>query len=248
LQTTKDKKRKMKAMIFAAGLGTRLGTLTESKPKALVEVNGKSMLEHVVEYLKSFGILDIIINVHHFGSLIIDFIREKNDFGIHIDISDESDELLDTGGGLIKASHFFADGKPFIAHNVDVLSKTNLNEVLKLHEQKKALATLVVKHRNTSRYLLCDEEGNISGWRNTKTGEEIIVKHSTAYTEVAFSGIQIIDPKVFECNMLEKKFSLTNMYLELAKTRTIATYQDKGLWFDLGKPENITEAESTFFQ
>jgi NDP-sugar pyrophosphorylase family protein len=238
----------MKAMIFAAGLGTRLGILTENKPKALVEVNGKSMLEHVVEYLKSFDISDIIINVHHFGPLIIEFIREKNNFGINIEISDESDELLDTGGGLIRASHFFTDGKPFIAHNVDVLSKTNLNEVLELHEQKKALATLVVKHRNTSRYLLCDEEGNISGWRNTKTGEEIKVRPSPVYTEGAFSGIQIIDPKVFLYNKLKGKFSLTNMYLELAKTRTIATYMDKGLWFDLGRPENIKEAESIFFQ
>jgi MurNAc alpha-1-phosphate uridylyltransferase len=238
----------MKAIIFAAGLGTRLGTLTENKPKALVEVNGKPMLEHVVTYLKSFGIRDIIVNVHHFGPLLINFIKQKNNFGIHIEISDESDTLLDTGGGLIKASHFFADGKPFVAHNVDVLSTTNLNEVLKLHEKKNALATLVVKHRDTSRYLLCNAEGNISGWRNTKTGEEIIAKPSTEYSEVAFSGIQIIDPKLFECNHLTGKFSLTNMYLELAKTQTIASYLDKGLWFDLGKPENITEAESTFFQ
>ena len=155
--------------------------------------------------------------------------------------------MLDTGGGLIKASHFFADGQAFVAHNVDVLSKTDLNQVLKVHRQMDALATLVVKHRKTSRYLLCDVAGNMAGWRNNKTGEEIIAKPSKAYEEVAFSGIQIIDPKLFGCNTLSGKFSLTKMYLELAKTETIATYTDKGLWFDLGKPENIKEAETTFF-
>jgi NDP-sugar pyrophosphorylase family protein len=238
----------MKAMIFAAGLGTRLGFLTENKPKALVEVNGKPMLQHVVEYLQRYGIREIIVNVHHFGPLINDFIKQKASFGIHIEISDESNELLDTGGGLIKASHFFADGKPFVAHNVDVLSKTNLNEVLKAHEQSNALATLVVKNRSTARYFLSNTDGNICGWRNTKTGEEIIAKPSADYLEVAFSGIQIIDPKIFGCNTLSGKFSLTKMYLELAKAYTIATYKDEGLWFDLGKPENIKEAESVFFQ
>jgi NDP-sugar pyrophosphorylase family protein len=238
----------MKAMIFAAGLGTRLGTLTECKPKALVEVNGKPMLEHVIEYLKRYGIRDIIVNVHHFGSLIIDFLKKNNNFGIHIEISDESNELLDTGGGLIKANHFFADGKPFVVHNVDVLSRTKLDEVLKFHDQKEALATLVVKHRTTSRYILCDAAGNIAGWRNTKTGEEIIAKPSAEYIEVAFSGIQIIDPKLFEYNRLSGKFSLTDMYLTLAKSQTLATFIDDGLWFDLGKPENIREAETIFFQ
>jgi N-acetyl-alpha-D-muramate 1-phosphate uridylyltransferase len=237
----------MKAMIFAAGLGTRLGSLTEDKPKAMVEVNGRPMLEHVVEYLTSYGIRDIVVNVHHYGWLIFDFLKQKNNFGIHIEISDESNELLDTGGGLIKAAHFFADGKPFVAHNVDVLSKTNLNEVLKVHQQKEALATLVVKQRSTSRYLLCDAPGNIAGWRNVKTGEEILARSSEEYAEVAFSGIQIIDPKLFACNRLSGKFSLTQMYLELAKSETIASYMDKGVWFDLGRPENITEAETTFF-
>lgn len=236
-------------MIFAAGLGTRLGSLTDNKPKALVEVNGKPMLQHVVEYLQRYGITEIMVNVHHFGPLIIDFIKQKESFGMHIEISDESNELLDTGGGLIKASHFFRDGKPFVAHNVDVLSKTNLNEVLKVHEQSNALATLVVKNRSTARYFLSNADGNICGWRNTKTGEEIIAKPSADYLEVAFSGIQIIDPKIFDYNVvLSGKFSLTKMYLELARTYTIATYKDNGLWFDLGKPENIKEAESVFFQ
>jgi NDP-sugar pyrophosphorylase family protein len=236
----------MKAMIFAAGLGTRLGTLTKCKPKALVEVNGKPMLEHVVEYLKSNDIKEIIINVHHFADLIVDFIRQKNNFGIQIEISDESKELLDTGGGLIKASHFFSDVKPFVAHNVDVLSETDLNYVFHKHTLCNALATLVVKKRNTSRYLLCDDDGLICGWRNIKTGEEIMVKPANMLSEVAFSGIQVIDPKIFNYNRLSGKFSLTKMYLNLAKTHNICTYSDDGLWFDLGKPENIIEAESTF--
>lgn len=237
----------MKAMIFAAGLGTRLGPLTNSMPKALVEVNGKAMLEHVVEYLKSFGIRDVIINIHHFGNLIKEFITQKQQFGINIEISDESDELLDTGGGLLKAAHFFNDGRPFVAHNVDVLSKTDLNKVIEHHKQSAALATLVVKKRNTARYFLCDESGSICGWRNTKTGEEIIVKPANPVSEFAFSGIQIVDPKIFAVNKLTGKFSLTKMYLDLAGKYPIGTYKDDGLWFDLGKPENIIEAESKFF-
>jgi len=237
----------MKAMIFAAGLGTRLGSLTETRPKALVEVYGKTMLEQVVEYLKGFGIGDIIINTHHFGDMITEFVRKKNHFGIHIEFSDERDELMDTGGGLIKASHFFKDGKPFIAHNVDVLSKTDLNKLLEQHNNSNALATLVVKKRNTSRYLLTDKKGFICGWRNTKTSEEIVVKEADELNDIAFSGIQLIDPEVFNYNKLFGKFSLTKMYLELAKTQNIGTYIDEGPWFDLGSPENITEAESSFF-
>ena len=151
----------MKAMIFAAGLGTRLGKLTETKPKALIEVNGKPMLEHVVDYLKSYGVNEIIINVHHFAGMIQEFIKQKNSFGIDIKISDESDQLLDTGGGLVKASHFFMDGKPLVAHNADVLSTTDLNQAMMLHNHLKPMATLVVKKRNSSRYLLVDKQGKL---------------------------------------------------------------------------------------
>ncbi len=235
-------------MIFAAGLGTRLGKLTETKPKALVEVNGKAMLEHVVEYLKSYGVNEIIINVHHFSGMILEFIKQKNSFNIHIEISDESNELLDTGGGLVKAAHFFSDGKPFVAHNADVLSTTNLNEALLLHHHLKPLATLVVKHRISTRYLLADTQGKLCGWRNTKTGEEIIAVQHHHLSEVAFSGIQIIDPMIFHQDLPEGKFSLTKMYLGLAQHHRIATFVDDGLWFDLGKPENISEAESLFFK
>ncbi len=237
----------MKAMIFAAGLGTRLGTLTEHKPKALVEVNGKPMLEHVVDYLKSYCITNIIINVHHFADMIVDFVALKNNFDINIAFSYESKELLDTGGGLVEASWFFDKKEPFIVHNVDILSKTNLQEVIFQHKKQETLATLVVKNRNTARYILLDSKGELCGWRNKKTGEEIIVRESETLFEAAYSGIQVVDPKIFSINNMQGKFSLTPMYLELAKKHRISTYLDKDLWFDLGKPESIAEAERVFF-
>ena len=237
----------MKAMILAAGLGTRLGTLTEKMPKALVNVNRKPMLEHVIEYLKSYGVNEIIVNVHHFGEQVIDFLQKKNNFDIRIEISDERDMLLDTGGGLMKASWFFDDGKPFMVHNVDVLSKTDLNKLEKYHNLNKELATLVVKKRDTARYFLIDKNQVLCGWRNKKSGEEIIVRYSEKLSEVGFSGIQLINPEVFELCKKTGKFSLTEMYLELAEEHKIVAYNDSALWFDMGRPENIVEAEQKFF-
>jgi len=237
----------MKAMILAAGLGTRLGKLTEEIPKALVKVNGKPMLEHVVDYLKSYGINEIVVNVHHFGEQVIDFLQKKKNFGIRIEISDERDMLLDTGGGLMKASWFFDDGKPFLVHNVDVLSKTDLNKLEKYHTLNKELATLVVKKRETARYFLIDKNQVLCGWRNKKSGDEIIVRYAEKLTEVGFSGIQLINPAVFELCKKTGKFSLTEMYLALADEHKIVAYNDSALWFDMGRPENIVEAERSFF-
>ncbi|HNW69792.1 MAG TPA: nucleotidyltransferase family protein [Bacteroidales bacterium] len=237
----------MKAMILAAGLGTRLGTLTEKMPKALVNVNRKPMLEHVIEYLKSYGVNEIIVNVHHFGDQVIDFLQKKNNFDMRIEISDERDMLLDTGGGLMKASWFFDDGKPFLVHNVDVLSKTDLNKLEKYHTLNKELATLVVKKRETARYFLIDKSQVLCGWRNKKSGEEIIVRYSEKLSEVGFSGIQLINPEVFELCKKTGKFSLTALYLELAEEHKIVAYNDSALWFDMGRPENIVEAEQKFF-
>ena len=234
-------------MIFAAGLGIRLGELTAHKPKALVEVNGKTMLEHVVTKLKSWGISDIIINIHHFGDLIRNYLLQQQNFGIHIEISDESDELLDTGGGLIKAAHFFTGKDPFIAHNVDVLSNTSIGSLLNQYYYSYAMATLVVKRRETSRYLLINDDDRLCGWRNKKTNEEIISYHADNPIEIAFSGIQIINPKIFQLNTLKGKFSLTQMYLDLSTKSLINVYKDDSLWFDLGSPENIKEAEAKFF-
>ncbi len=237
----------MKAMILAAGLGTRLGKLTEEMPKALVKVNGKPMLEHTIEYMKSYRINEIIVNVHHFGEQVIDFLQKKKNFGIRIEISDERDMLLDTGGGLMKASWFFDDGKPFLVHNVDVLSKTDLNKLEKYHTLNKELATLVVKKRETARYFLIDKNQVLCGWRNKKSGDEIIVRYAEKLTEVGFSGIQLINPAVFELCKKTGKFSLTEMYLELGEEHKIVAYNDSALWFDMGRPENIVEAERCFF-
>lgn len=237
----------MKAMILAAGLGTRLGELTEEMPKALVKVKGKPMLEHVVENLKSFGIAEIIVNVHHFGEQVMDFLQKKKNFGIRIEISDERDILLDTGGGLMKASWFFDDSKPFLLYNVDVLSRIDLHKLEKFHVLNKELATLVVKNRVTSRYFLIDKNQWLCGWRNKKTGEEIIARYADKLSEVAFSGIQMINPDIFRLCKKTGKFSLTEMYLELAEEHKIVAYNDSALWFDMGRPENIVEAEKSFF-
>ncbi|MGB1243748.1 MAG: sugar phosphate nucleotidyltransferase, partial [Chitinophagales bacterium] len=162
----------MKAMIFAAGLGTRLRPLTNDKPKALVEVNGKPLLEIVILQLKRYGFRDIVVNVHYFAKQIIRFLEAKNNFGIHIQISDESDLLLETGGGLQKAKHFLcSDDEPFLVHNVDILSDINLKALYQSHLEGSPLATLVVRNRKTSRYLLFDETNRLCGWKNVKTGE-----------------------------------------------------------------------------
>ncbi len=237
----------MKAMIFAAGFGTRLGELTADKPKALVEVAGKPMLQHAVEYLKSYGVIEIIINVHHFADMIVDFVKKKHSFELNIAFSDERAHLLDTGGGLIKASWFFDKDEPFVLYNVDILTITDLKAVIYRHRRSNALATLVTKNRITSRYLLVNSEGALCGWRNTQTGEQIIVNESEPLTEAAYSGIQVADPKIFSLYKRTGKFSITPMYLELAKDHLITTYLDDGPWFDLGKPENICAAEATFF-
>jgi len=188
----------MKAMIFAAGLGTRLRPLTNSRPKALVELNGKPLLQHNIEYLMSFGVKDIIINIHHHSGMIIDFLALKSNFDINIQTSDESEKLLDTGGGLKKAAHFFDDGKPFVLYNTDIICNTNIIDVYNTHLQSKAIATLFVRERESSRYLLFDNSNKLCGWENVKASEKIITKKSPDLQQFAFSGIHIIYPKIFK--------------------------------------------------
>ena len=227
----------MKAMLLAAGLGTRLRPLTDKIPKALVEVNGITLLEHSVNHLKKYRINQVIINVHHFAEQIIGYLGRMNNFGMEITISDESGELLDTGGGLKKAAWFFKEGLPFIVRNVDVLSDLDLNKLVLHHFQKNGLATLVMRERETSRYFLFDEELQLCGWENTKTGEtRITIPVSTGLKQLAFSGIQIIDPKIFDLITETGKFSLTEMYLRLSTEQKIIGYVDReSLWFDAGK-------------
>jgi len=236
----------MKAMIFAAGLGTRLKPFTDHHPKALAEVNGITLLELAIRKLSSAGIIDIIINVHHFSEQIIDFLQQENNFGINIQISDESDQLLDTGGGLKKASWFFNDNKPFLVHNVDVFSDIDLDLLFHTHMQSCAIATLAVRHRSTQRYFLFNENNQLCGWQNIKTGEQKIAKGNPEnLTQLAFSGIQILHPSIFSLITEEGKFSMTDVYIRLATYQNINGYRhDEGIWIDLGRPENLEEASS----
>lgn len=235
----------MKAMIFAAGLGTRLYPLTLSTPKALIKINNIPLLEIVIRRLMMFGFNEIIINIHHHADQIKEFIRVKDNFGITIDFSDERDQLLDTGGGLKKASWFFDDGKPFLVHNVDVISNIDLNHFMDVHTKSKALATLAVRSRPSSRYLLFDRHKRLCGWENRKTGEKIIVKTTSAYKPFAFSGIHIINPSIFKFIDQEGKFSIIDVYLKLAAKHEIYAFgHNSSIWYDLGKPETLEQAEN----
>jgi NDP-sugar pyrophosphorylase family protein len=238
----------MKAMIFAAGKGTRLGSITKDIPKAMVKINGVPILEHTILKLKNYGFNEIILNVHHFSGQIINFLESKNNFGIRIEISDESEQLLDTGGGLKKAAWFFKEDEPFLVHNVDVLTDLDLNGFYKAHLKSGALATLAVRRRKTVRYLLSDENGVLCGWRNINTGEERIVKdYSGILEEVAFSGIHVIHPALL-MNLPDKKvFSMIEVYLYLAASNRIMTFNhDDTRWLDIGKPETLGFAEKMF--
>ena len=238
----------MKAMLFAAGLGTRLKPFTDSHPKALAVVNEKTILQRNIEFLARFGIKDIIINVHHFAKEIIDFLKINKDFGSTITISDEGDHILETGGGLKKASWFFqADNSPFIVMNVDVLTDINLRAMIEQHKKSQPLATLAVTNRHTSRYFLFDEVDLLCGWKNIKTGEQKISREASGYIQKAFSGIHLISPKIFSLMYMDGKFSMVDLYLELAKTQAITAFDHSNSKFiDVGKPESILKAEKLF--
>jgi N-acetyl-alpha-D-muramate 1-phosphate uridylyltransferase len=236
----------MKAMIFAAGLGTRLKPHTDHLPKALVPVAGKPMIEHVILRLKTFGINDIIVNVHHFAEQVIDFIQSKNDFGIHVEISDETGLLLDTGGGLKKADWFFDDGVPFILHNVDVLSNINLDAMMAFHNAHQSIATLAVSERESSRYFLFDREMRLCGWENILKNERIVnIIPGYELARMAFSGIHIIDPLIFNYMIEEGRFSLVNMYLRLLKEHPVYGFtHNANQWIDMGRPSDVERAET----
>lgn len=238
----------MKAMILAAGLGTRLKPFTDTHPKALAEVNGKSLLQRNVEYLKSFGVNEIIVNVHHFASQILDSIDKNKGWGTAITISDETDEVLETGGGLIKAAWFFQDSEqPFILLNVDILTDLDLKKMLDNHKSSNALATLALSSRETSRYFLFDENNNLSGWENIKTNQKIITRPDPNLTRKAFSGLHIISSKIFKSITQTGKFSMVDIYLELSKNKVIKGFdQSDSKFIDVGKPESIAIAESMF--
>ncbi len=232
------------AMIFAAGLGTRLYPLTGKTPKALVEVAGKAMLERVIEKLKAYGIQRLIINLHHFPDQIRSFVRQKNNFGIEILFSDESDLLLDTGGGLKKAAKLFDPSQPILLHNVDVLSGLDFSRLVDYHQESNAIATLFVQKRISSRYFLFDKNQRLSGWRNVKSGEEIIpVKPVGELVELAFNGVHLINPEFLDLITEDGKFSIVQVYLRLAASHQIVGYRnDVAPYIDIGKPESLKDA------
>ena len=235
-------------MIFAAGLGSRLKPLTDNMPKALVPVAGKPMLEHVILKLKEAGFDQIVINIHNLGQQIIDFLQANNNFGVKIYISDERDYLLDTGGGIKKAALFLQGDEPFLVHNVDILSNVDMKQLYQQHVNNNALATLLVSQRQTSRYLLFNQENKLCGWRNHATGE---VKSfypyfdPQQYTEYAFGGIHVMSPKILD--WMEEwtgKFSIIQFYLSICARTDIHAFPSSNLrLLDIGKPETLAEAE-----
>lgn len=232
----------MKAIVFAAGLGTRLKPLTNTRPKALVELNGVPLLEIAIRKLKHFGFDEIIVNIHHFGEMIIDFLKAKNNFDIHIEISDERDFLLETGGGLKKASWFLKE-EPFLVYNADILTDMDLKAFYEEHLRSKALATLAVRKRATSRYLQFDADNILCGWTNVKTGEVRSSRPGKDLQNLAFSGMHVISPEIFDKMPDKQKFSIIDTYLEAAKDFEIKAYpHDDDLWVDVGKPESLEKA------
>lgn len=238
----------MKAMIFAAGLGTRLKPLTDNMPKALVPILGKPLLEYVIDDLKDAGFNEIIINIHHFGEQIIEFVESKNNFDIRIEFSDERKKLLDTGGAIKKAQWFFSDNEPILIHNADILSNIDLSDVYHCHIKNNALATLVVSNRDTFRYLLFDKSDNLLGWTNEKTGE---IKspypnfNPLTHKKLAFSGIHIISANAVQyMKSFPDKFSIIDFYLSICNKLSIQAYKtNENSMIDVGKLEALKKAE-----
>lgn len=229
----------MKAMIFAAGLGKRLGKITEKMPKAFVEINGKTVLQRAVEKCSAAGFNEIIINVHHFADLVETEVHRLNKMGYNISVSDERERLLENGGGLYRARNFF-DKNPFLLYNVDIISDLDLSELYRFHLKKKGLATLAVRHRAGKRFLLTDKEGQLRGWRNISTGEQILSGgNGDKLHEIAFSSMHIAEPEIFNY-MTEGIYTLIDLYLKLASGHNIYTFMhDDGYWVDVGTPENL---------
>lgn len=236
-------------MIFSAGLGTRFKPWTDHHPKALALINGKSLLQRNIEYLQQYGIYDVVVNVHHFAEQIIAALDAGRGWGSKVAISDETDEVLETGGGLIKARRLL-DGAPFVAMNVDILTDLDLNTLIRDHFEHGPVATLAVTQRETSRYFLFDEENRLRGWKNVKTGQERWAGGKPFPGPVylrAFSGIHVIDPALFHLMRQEGKFSMVDVYLEVGVDHIIRGFDHTGsLLVDVGKPETAELAAGLF--
>lgn len=241
----------MKAMILAAGLGTRLRPLTDTRPKALVEAGGRTLLEITLERLNSFGIRDVIVNVHHFAGMIAEYLKAHDNFGMRIEISREDDLLLDTGGGLKKAGWFFLEDssdEPFLLHNVDVLSTIDFGRMVRFHLENRALATLAVQERKTARYLLFDRQWRLCGRKRATEPEAELVRRASDASEMtplAFSGIHVISPRLLPMITEEGVFSIIDPYLRLAARgeKILAFRADEYRWRDVGRLEDVTRAD-----
>lgn len=237
----------MRAMIFSAGLGTRFKPWTDQHPKALAPVNGKSLLQRNIEYLQKYGITDVVVNVHHFADQIKEAIKKNKGWGSNVIVSDETKQVLETGGGLLKARGLLESSEPFVTLNVDILTDLNLNKLFEFHTKRQPLISFGVTSRETSRYFLFDENDRLCGWRNTKTGDEIISVSKPSLIQKAYSCVVIFQPEVFGLIKQTGKFSLTETYLDLAKDNLILGFDHSGdKLVDVGKPESVANAEKLF--
>ncbi len=237
----------IKAIIFSAGLGTRFKPWTDTHPKALAIVNGKSLLQRNIEYLQQYGITDVVVNIHHFPQQIIDAINNNKGWGSNVIISDESDEVLETGGGLVKARKLLDGDKPFLSLNVDILTNLDLNKLMQFHQRRKPLVTFGVTNRKSSRVLLFDNDSRLCGWKNVTTGETKISINKPGLIEKAYSCVVIYEPQIFDLIRQQGKFSIMDTYLDLAAENIILGYDHSGdKLVDVGKPESVAVAETLF--
>ena len=233
-------------MIFAAGMGTRLKPFTDNHPKALAQVNGVPLLERNIKYLQSYGINDFVINIHHFGGQILAFLGENDNFGANIEISNESDELLETGGGLLFAKRFLENEKTFLIMNVDILTDLNITNLINIHELKGGMVTLAVSDRDSTRKLLFNDKMYLKGWKSLTTNKKTVVGGIFKLRELAFSGVHCVNSEIFTKITRTGKFSIMDEYLDLMKEDIIIGYQHTANLIDVGKPESVAEAEKLF--
>lgn len=237
----------MKAMLLAAGFGTRLKPFTDHHPKALAEVNHKTLLQRNIQYLQQFGIYNIIVNAHHFAEQIVQAIKMNEGWGSNVIISDETDAILETGGGLKRAAWFFKEEEDFVLMNVDILTDLHLDKMISFHQYNKPLATLATTERETSRYFLFNAQNVLCGWTNIKTGEKKIMRPGNLILK-AFSGIHIINNKIFSLlQQPQQKFSMVDVYLSLCAENKILSYDhSQNFLIDVGKPESLQQAARMF--
>jgi NDP-sugar pyrophosphorylase family protein len=235
-----------KAIILSAGLGTRLRPVTSDKPKALAKIDGIPLIDYAVMHCKFYGIKDIIINIRHFAEQIVEHVKSRNNYDINIEFSDETTALLETGGGIKKAEWFFGDCKNVLAYNVDILTDIDINELISFHRSQSSLATLAVRNRKTSRYLLFDQANRMVGWKNMATNETLIKAIPESRIKLlAFSGIQVLSTWIFRFfDNYPDRFSITDAYIDLCKNRQILGFlHDSSFWMDIGKIDMLAEAD-----